>query len=63
MSKRTFDLIVIISGAVSAVAIGLVSYFKVPNMTAINSSIELIESAVIGVCGNFIDPTKTAKKK
>ena len=53
MSKRTFDLIVIISGAVSAVAIGLVSYYKVPNMTAINSSIEIAESALVAICGNF----------
>ena len=40
MSKKTFELIVTISGAVSAVAIGLVTYFSPAHATAINSSIE-----------------------
>lgn len=62
MSKRTFELIVTISGAISATAIGLVTYFKPQYATPINSSIEIIETAIVAVCGNFVDPTKLAKK-
>ena len=53
MDKRTFELITIISGAVSAIAIGLVTYFKPQYATAINSSIEIAESALVAICGNF----------
>ena len=63
MSKKTFELIVTISGAVSAVAIGLVTYFKPQYATAINSSIEIAETAIVAICGNFVDPNKIAKKK
>lgn len=53
MSKKTFELVVTISGAVSAVAIGLVTYFAPQHATAINSSIEIAESALVAICGNF----------
>ena len=53
MDKRTFELITIITGSVSAVAIGLVTYFKLPYATAINDSIQIIESAIVAICGNF----------
>ena len=53
MDKRTFELITIITGAVSAVAIGLVTYFKIPNATAINDSIQIAETAIVAICGNF----------
>ena len=52
MSKKTYELIVTISGAVSAIAIGLVTYFKPQYATAINSSIEIAESALVAICGN-----------
>lgn len=63
MSKRTFELIVTISGAVAAAAIGIVTYLKPQYATPINSSIEVLETAIVAICGNFVDPTKTAKKK
>lgn len=53
MDKRTFELITIITGSVSAVAIGLVTYFKLPYATAINDSIQIVESAIVAICGNF----------
>ena len=63
MSTRTYELITIITGAVAAVAIGLVTYFKVPYGTAINDSIQIAETAILGICANFIDTTKNIKKK
>mgnify|MGYP003290215986 CR=1 FL=1 len=63
MSKRTFELIVTISGSVAACAIGLVTFFKPQYATAINSSIEIVETAIVAVCGNFVDPNKITKKK
>lgn len=62
MSKKTFELIVTISGAVSAVAIGLVTYFSPAHATAINSSIEIAETAIVAICGNFVDPAKITEK-
>lgn len=53
MSKKTFELVVTITGAVCAIAIGLVTHFNPPYASAINSSIEIVESAVIAICGNF----------
>ena len=63
MSKKTFELIVTISGAVAACAIGLVTFFKPQYATAINSSIEIAETAIVAICGNFVDPNKITKKK
>ena len=54
MSKKTYELIVTISGAVSAIAIGLVTYFKPEGATAINSSIEIAESAVTKVASSYL---------
>lgn len=53
MSKRTYELITVITGAVGAVAIGLVTYFKLPNAVAINDSIQIAETAILAICGNF----------
>jgi hypothetical protein len=63
MSKKTFELIVTISGAVSTAAIGIVTYLKPQYATAINSSIEIAETALVAICGNFVDPNKISKKK
>jgi hypothetical protein len=54
MTRKTFNFVVEIVGAVSAVAIGAVTYFGVPYATAINSSIEVVATAVITVCNNFV---------
>jgi hypothetical protein len=63
MSKKTFELITVITGAVSAVAIGIVTYFNLPHATAINDSIQIAETAIIAICGNFaINEAKGLKK-
>ena len=54
MSKKTYELIVTISGAVGAVAIGLITHFNPPYATAINDSIQIAETAILAICGNFI---------
>jgi hypothetical protein len=53
-TRKTFNLVVEIVGGVSAIAIGAVTYFGVPYATAINSSIEVVATAVITVCNNFV---------
>lgn len=53
MSKKTFELITIITGSVSAIAIGLVTYFGLPHAAAINDSIQIAETAIVAICGNF----------
>lgn len=53
MSKRTFELITVITGSICAIAIGLVTHFNPPYATAINDSIQIVESAIVAICGNF----------
>lgn len=54
MTRKTFNFVVEITGAVSAVAIGAVTFFGVHYATAINSSIEVVATAVITICNNFV---------
>ena len=54
MSKKTYELITVITGAVGAVAIGLITHFNPPYATAINDSIQIAETAILAICGNFI---------
>ena len=63
MSKKTFELVTIITGAVSAVAIGIVTYLGVPNATAINDSIQIAETAIVAICGNFAIKNANALNK
>ena len=53
MDKKTYTLICTLTSAVAAAAIGLVTYFDPAKAAAINSSISIIEGAVIAVVGNF----------
>lgn len=53
MSKKTFELVTVITGAVAGVAIGIVSYLGLPYATAINDSIQIAETAIVAICGNF----------
>ncbi len=64
MSKKTFELITIITGSICAIAIGLVTHFNPPYATAINDSIQIVESAIVAICGNFAinNANKLAKK-
>ena len=63
MSKKTFELIVLITGTISGLAIGLVTHFDVPYAAAINDSIQIAETAIIAICGNFaINQAKSIKK-
>lgn len=53
MNKKTFTLVATLTSAVSAAAIGLVTYFAPGNAEAINASISIAEGAVIAICANF----------
>lgn len=65
MDKKTFELITVITGAVSAIAIGVVTYLGLPNATAINDSIQIAETAIVAICGNFAinNANKISKSK
>ena len=54
MSKKTYELITVLTGSIGAIAIGLVTHFNVPYATAINESIQIAETAILAICGNFI---------
>ena len=54
MSKKFYALLSTITTAVSAVAIGIVTYFTPAHMAAINASIPVLEGAIITIAGNFV---------
>lgn len=62
MSKKTYELIVLLTGTFSALAIGLVTHFDVPYGAAINDSIQIAETAIIAICANFAIGKETKKK-
>lgn len=62
MSKKTYELIVLITGTLSALAIGLITHFDVPYGAAINDSIQIAQTAILAICANFAIGN-TAKKK
>lgn len=54
MSKKTYALVATLTSAVSAAAVGLVTFFEPEYAAAINASIPIAEGAVIAICGNFV---------
>ena len=54
MSKRTFNLIVGITGAVAAGASAVVVFLAPPAAPAIVASIGIVETAVTEICSKFL---------
>lgn len=56
MSTKVFNLVSTLVGAVSAGAVGVVTYCvkDVAIATAINSSITAASAAIIAICKNFV---------
>ena len=61
MSKKLYNLIIGLVGAVGAAGIVLVTYFEPPYAAAINGSIEVATIAVAEICSKFLDPNKLGK--
>ena len=56
MSKKTFNLISAIVGAVQAVSVAVVTYTSPEYATAINSAIVIVGAAIIEACNLFVKP-------
>lgn len=56
MSKKVYNLVVAVTGGVTAIACGVVSYLDLSYAPAIISSIGIVETAVIEVCTQFVKP-------
>lgn len=54
MSKKTFNLISAIVGAVQAVSVAVVTYTSPEYATAINSAIVVAGTAIIEACSQFV---------
>lgn len=54
MSKKTFNLITGLVGAVSAAAITLVTFFDPVKAPVINGSISIATTAIIEICSKFV---------
>lgn len=55
MSKRFFNLIVGVSGGVSAIASAVVAFFQPAYTPAIVGAIGIAETAVVEICSLFVD--------
>lgn len=55
MSKKVYNLVVLISGAVTTVASGLLAFFAVPHVTAFVGLCGVINTAVVEGCACFLE--------
>lgn len=54
MTKKTLTYITVIAGAVSGVVSATLTYFGVTNSVPINASVDIVATAVIAVCTQFV---------
>lgn len=54
MSKKTFNLVTGIVGALQTVGVAIVTYTDTENATAINSAIVIVGTAIIEACSQFV---------
>ena len=54
MSKKTFNLVTGIVGALQTVGVAIVTYTDTANATAINSAIVIVGTAIIEACSQFV---------
>jgi hypothetical protein len=55
MSKKTFNLVTGIVGALQTIGVAIVTYTDTANATAINSAIVIVGTAIIEACSQFIE--------
>ena len=58
MSKKVFNLVTGIVGALQTVGVAIVTYTNPEYATAINSAIVIAGTAVIEICNLFVTETK-----
>ena len=61
MSKKVFNLVTGIVGALQTIGVAIVTYTNPEYATAINSAIVIAGAAVIEICNLFTAPTTEAK--
>lgn len=54
MSKKTFNLVTGIVGALQTIGVAIVTYTDTANATAINSAIVIVGTAIIEACSQFV---------
>lgn len=54
MSKKTFNLIVGITGGISAIAVAVVTFVQPAYCTAINASIAIAQTAITEILNLFV---------
>lgn len=54
MSRKVFNLVSALIGAVQTVSIALVTYFNPEHAVVINSSIVIVSTSAIEVCSKFV---------
>ena len=54
MKRKTYNLIVGVTGGVAAIAVAVVTFVNPSYATAINASIAIAETAVAEICSQFV---------
>lgn len=54
MSKKTFNLVSVIVGSVSAIATAICAYIGFPNHSIVVGAIDLLSSSIIGIMSKFV---------
>lgn len=54
MSKKTFNLVVGVSGGVATIASAVVAFFDPAYESAIIASIGVVETAIVEICSKFV---------
>ena len=54
MSKKTFNLVVGVSGGIATIASAIVAFFDPAYESAIIASIGVVETAIVEICSKFV---------
>lgn len=54
MKRKTYNLVVGVTGGASAIAVALVTFFNPAYAAAINASIAIAQTAVCEICAQFV---------
>lgn len=54
MKKKTFNLVVTVTGGIAAIAAGIVAFIQPSYTPAIVTSIGIAETAIVDICSQFV---------
>lgn len=55
MSKKTYNLVIAVTGGLATLAVSVITCLNPSNAVQINASIVIAETAVLGICNQFVN--------